>query len=452
MRPLARLIVTGAILGSIVLGAGPALAHGIGGRSDLPVPLSYFLAGAAAVLILSFLVLAVLWPQPRLQGGPARRALTERWPEAAASLLRVVGVLALVLVIAAGLFGTDNSSRNIAPVLVWVVFWLVVPFLAALTGDIYSHLNPWRTLTTALGLGDRERAEAVARLGVWPAVVAFLGFAWLELVWPTPGSPATLGVAATAYTVAMVGVVAWGGRTSGLQIADAFTTYNRVISSIAPLGRSSEGRLVWRGWLRALPTLPAWPGLAFFVVAMIGTVTYDGLASTPWWAETFGDRAGSMWFETAGFVTVIAVLGLGYLAASAAAARLSDDPGQTAAAVARSFAHTLVPIALAYAFAHYFTLILFEGQLLISAASDPFGLGWDLFGTVDRRISFFLAPTAVWYVQVAAIVIGHLIGVVLAHDRALAVFPPARAVRTQYAMLVLMVGLTGLGLVILAAG
>jgi hypothetical protein len=110
----------------------------------------------------------------------------------------------------------------------------------------------------------------------------------------------------------------------------------------------------------------------------------------------------------------------------------------------------LVPIALAYAVAHYFSLILFEGQQVISSVSDPFGLGWDLFGTRGYKINFFLAPEAIWYIQVAAIVGGHLTGVVLAHDRALSDFPGASAVRSQYAMLVLMVCLTGLGLLILA--
>ncbi len=127
--------------------------------------------------------------------------------------------------------------------------------------------------------------------------------------------------------------------------------------------------------------------------------------------------------------------------------------GWTTGAVALRFAHSLVPIAFAYAFAHYFTLVLFEGQYLISSLSDPFGLGWDLFGTADRRPDFtLLAPATVWYLQVAVVVLGHVAGVVLAHDRALSDFPPQTAVRSQYAMLVLMVGLTGLALVILAAG
>jgi hypothetical protein len=191
--------------------------------------------------------------------------------------------------------------------------------------------------------------------------------------------------------------------------------------------------------------------LTFFVVLMIGTVSYDGLSGTQWWRDLLRQASGEVWAETLGLLAVSAAIGTAYWVAALAAVRLAEDdrsPGEVAA----SFAHTLVPIALAYAFAHYFTLVLFEGQLLLSTLSDPFGQGWDLFGTADRAINYWISPTVIWYVQVATIVVGHVTGVILAHDRALAIFKPVRAVRSQYAMLGLMVALTSLGLTILAAG
>jgi hypothetical protein len=144
------------------------------------------------------------------------------------------------------------------------------------------------------------------------------------------------------------------------------------------------------------------------------------------------------------------VIGLAYFLACAAAARVGDNPSLSAVTVATRFAHTLVPIAAAYAFAHYFTLVIFEGQSIISAAADPFGLGWNLGGGRNYKIDFFLSAIPVWYVQVVTIVSGHVAGVILAHDRALADWKGVGAVRSQYAMLTLMVLLTGLGLLILA--
>jgi hypothetical protein len=429
-----------------------AMAHGIGGRLDLPVPLSYFLVGAGVVLVISFVALAVLWPEPRLQDGPrhdvARLTVRRSW------VLPTLGLIALLLVIGQlipPLFGleTDPTRPTIAPVLVWVVFWLVVPFAGAVIGDWYTDINPWRTLARGVRIGPAERTGLLDRLGVWPAVVILLAFTWLELVYPDSGSPVALGAAALVYSLFLLGAMAYAGRETGLAVFDAFTPYNRLFSAISPLGRRADGRLVWRGWMRALTVLPAWPGLPALVVAAIGTVTYDGASATEWFTGLVGDFGQAMAGETLLLVGCVLAIGAAYWIASWVAARLVGA-GWTASSVAARFAHTLVPIALAYALAHYLTLIIFEGQQLISAVSDPFALGWDLFGTADRKIDFFITSAEpVWYAQVAVIVTGHVLGVILAHDRALKDFG-REAVRSQYAMLLLMVALTTLGLLILA--
>lgn len=448
-----RAAVCGAVTVAVLALPGVASAHGIGGRSDLPVPLEYFLVGGAVVLLLSFGALAVLWPTPRLQDGPRHRG--NGWEVAPWVSLVVAGcgVFGLLLFIVAGLFGDSSARSNIAPVGLWVVLWLALPFLAAVLGNFWAALNPWRALGRAAAL---DGPSGPGPYGVWPATLAFLAIVWLELVYPRSGDPGALGLAAAIYTVLILGVAARVGIDRAVTSSEAFTVYHRLLSAIAPFGRRPDGRVGRRGWLRALPVLPEWPGLVAFVVAMIGTVTYDGLSGTPWWDDLsfalVGTARHSMWFQTLALVAVVAVVGTAYMTASWWAARIAGPGALGASAVARSFAHTLVPIALAYAFAHYFTLIAFEGQLLVPALSDPIGLGWNLFGTIDYRPNYtWIPPVAAWYVQLAAIVGGHVIGVVLAHDRALAVFPGPRAVRSQYAMLTLMVGLTALGLTVLAS-
>lgn len=423
----------------------PALAHGLGGRTDLPVPLGYAVAGALSVLIVTFVALVRLWPQPRMQESPVLRPIRfPAWRRLAAAL-RWLGIFVLVVLVTTGLFGADNSVRNPAPVLMWVGFWLLVPFASAAVGDLYRLMNPWDLLAKA----GPPRRMWPRSLGVWPAVILFVAFVWVELIYPRAADP--VAVAAIVLIFGLLMVLSADRWEGGLDGFDPFRTYNGLVSAIAPIQLSPEASPQWRGWLRALPLLPARPGLTAFVVTMIATVTYDGLSATAWYDRTFGSFGGSLAGSSLLLLATVGLLGLAYTVACWAAARQAS--GQwTTSTVAQRFAHTLVPIGFAYAFAHYFTLVVFEGQLLVSTLSDPFGRGWNLLGTTGRSVDFtLLSPNAIWWVQMAVIVLGHVAGVVLAHDRALSDFSGVTAVRSQYVMLVLMVLLTALGLVILSA-
>jgi len=451
---LSRRVAAVALTTGLLVAAVPsrAVAHGIGGRLDLPVPLSFFVVAAGLALVISFLALSALWPDPRLQDGPRHRRLgwSARWP---AAVLGVLGVAALLLVvgqIVPPLVGLERVRGRpaIAPVLVFVVMWLVVPFASSVVGNWYAAINPWANLARWSGLGSGVDRPATPDLGVWPATFAFVAFAWFELISPDAGNVTALGLAALLYSFYVFLFIGWLGRDRGIVSADLFTTYNRVFSAISPLGRDQDGSLVWRGWLRSLPVMREWNGLATFILVAIGTVSYDGASGTAWFRNFTGDFGTTLAGQTLLLLgTVAAVVGAYWLASWTAARMVGET---TASTVSRRFAHTLVPIALAYAVAHYATLIIFEGQQIVAAISDPFGLGWNVFGTADRTVDYFVtASEPIWYFQVVAIVVGHVLGVVLAHDRALADFGK-NAVRSQYAMLLLMVGLTSLGLLILA--
>jgi hypothetical protein len=371
------------------------------------------------------------------------------------AILRWLGVVGLLLAILGGVSalvtGADSTgTRNIAPVTLWVFFWLLVPFASVLLGNLYTGINPWRTLGSWLGIGERETNRPAARLGVWPAALGLVAFAWLELVYPDAALPSTIAIAALVYSLYLLILMAMYGRESALASFDIFTPYNRLFSSIGPWGRDADGHLVRRRWLHALPALPEWKGLSGLLVVMIATVSFDGLSNTVGYEAVTGNFGLSVEGRTLYLVLSCLLVGGAYYVACWAAARLASDSQITTGRVAARFAHTLVPIAFAYSFAHYFTLVIFEGQSIISAAADPFGLGWNLFGGRDYKIDFFLGAIPVWYIQLATIIGGHIAGVVLAHDRALADFRGIGAVRSQYAMLVLMVLLTGLGLFILA--
>jgi hypothetical protein len=195
-----------------------------------------------------------------------------------------------------------------------------------------------------------------------------------------------------------------------------------------------------------------------FVLVLLSTVTFDGFTATPAWeaihralAPALGRPGGISGLGTAGLLAFPALFLGVYGVFSAGMARAAGVPGATGR-VARAFVFSLVPIAIGYHLAHYFTFLLIQGQRIIPLASDPLGLGWDLLGTAAHQPDIgIVGARFAWYTAVTAIVVGHIMAVYVAHVIALREFPSRRrALASQYPMLVLMLGYTMVSLWILA--
>jgi hypothetical protein len=295
------------------------------------------------------------------------------------------------------------------------------------------------------------------RLGRWPAVAGLFVFAFFELCWGQGNDPQVLGVAALVYfAVQLVGMGLYGVEPWSRR-GDAFGVYFGLFAALSPVARR-DGRLVLRPPLAGLPRLERSAGTVALLCVAIGSTIFDGAKEGP----LFGGAVPHLqdFFESVGFSTGAAleagfVVGLVVciaLVATVYAVGVRGMPRVAGASVSRSFAHSLVPIVVAYVVAHYFSLLAYNGQLLWRLASDPLGDGSDLFGGAGSSIDYgVVSATAIWYVQVAALVTGHVCGLVLAHDRALALYPsPRAAVRSQVIMLVVMVAFTCLGLWLLS--
>ncbi|HYM64237.1 MAG TPA: hypothetical protein VES61_06115 [Gaiellaceae bacterium] len=451
----------------MTVAAFTVLAHGIGGIRDLPVPGWLFLYGAAVVLVVSFVALGTLWRRPLLErpeaGSPLPPALQRVLLSRALRVgLGGISFALLVLVALTALLGERSPLQNLAPTFVYVVFWLGLVPVVVLLGNVWPLVNPWRAaadavawLWTRTGRSEEPVLEYPAWLGLWPGAVLLASFTALELTYSDPSDPRALALAICLYSAIVWMGMAVFGRRAWLANGEAFSVYFGLLGRISPLAlrRGERGReIVARPPLTGLASLRARPGTLAFVAAMLGSVAFDGISRTAWWVNRSLQlsNVSGMLFNLAGLLGAIALVALAYLAAVTAARMVAHRE----ASLAGAFVASLVPIALAYAVAHYFSLLVLQGQFAITLASDPFGRGWDLLGTSDFRPRLgILSPNLIWYVQVAALVVGHVIGLMVAHDRALSLFRSAQTtVRTQYAMLALMVLYTVGGLWLLSNG
>lgn len=441
-----------------MLTSGHLLAHGVGSREDLPIPLSYALVGAAVALVVSFLALGVLWREPRLRPRQAGVPL----PEAVQRVLdarpvriglRIFGVVALAYVAMAAFLGRDDALNPTAGS-VFVLFWIGVPLLSVLLGPVWRLVSPGRALHQGLsrGLGTRPEnglAGYPRRLGYWPAALMLLAFTWLELVAPDNTALRTLRTALVLYlAVALLAGAYWGSRWFGR--GDGFEVLSSLLGRLAPLGRRGDGRLVLRDPLSGAAGTPIAPGLFAVVGTMLGSTLYDSFSASPWWVGHVQESSiNPRLLETTALVAVVVlVTGLFVVAASLSGRSAGLSPRRAVG----QFSHTLVPIIVGYLIAHYWSLLVLIGQQTVIQLSDPLGNGSNWLGTGNRAIDPTLAnATFVAVLQVVAVVVGHVLGVVLAHDRAVRLLPRRHAVVGQLPMLALMVTYTVGGLMLLFA-
>jgi hypothetical protein len=409
------------------------------------------LYGGGAAVLISFAALLLFWRKPKMGDSSSGRALADVVQGAVDSSavrrgLQILALAVAVFVTVVAFAGPDETSRNIAPWAVYVTFWVGLVPVSLLLGPVWRIVNPLRLVHRALrGIaGPARAAETLPRLGLWPGAVSLAVFVWLELVPPQRAEPATVGWFLVLYAVIHTAAGFWFGE-GWFARGDGFEVYSTLLGRLSPFGRRDDGRLVLRNPLTNVMTTPAEPGLAAVVVVLLGSTAFDGLSRTVYWQTGPGaanDAASGTW----GLATMIAVVAVLYVGGTRLSGRLSHLPLRKQP---RVFAATVIPIAVGYTIAHYFSLLLLDGQTTWILLSNPFGLdGVDLFGTYGNRVDLTaVSADTIAYVQVGGVVAGHVLGVTLAHEQALRVAPRAPA-SDQLPLVVVMVMFTfgGLGL------
>ena len=466
-RPEGGNLCRSALAATLAAFPSTALAHGTEGGIVLLLPTGYYLAGAALAVAASFLLLAVLPARlvERLAGMRLRLGTVPDVPYAPTSAIAFVFLALLVL---AGFLGSRDPVANPLPTMIWTIWWVCLTVIQAVTGPLWPHLNPWTGILALLGRHGREPlAMLPARIGHFIAILQFAAFAWFELVDLAPSDPDRLAAAIVVYFLFnLLGAMVFGER-DWMARAEPFSIFFGLIGGLSPLAREDEApnrtrlSLVWPGrQLVGHPPLPL-PAVLFLLLTL-STVSFDGLSRTFLWFGAIGvnplefpGRSAVMRSGTLGMIGTFAALSGAFLATVALGSAMAGKPALWRAAAGR-LVHSIVPIALAFQAAHYLTNVLVDGQNAAIAMSDPFGLGWNLFGTAGWHMTTSFLNTLdgvklIFNTETIVIALGHVVGIVMAHLIAMEVFEsPRKAVISQIPLAALMVFYTGFGLWLLS--
>jgi len=504
-----KIVLPGAAVAGSLL-AWPAYAHGFGERTELPVPLGYFLVGAGLAVALSFVLISVLVKITAEASYWRFNLIGFSWPRTTLASplallpIKLLSVFLLGLVIATGFGGDSSPLLNFAPTFVWIIWWVGLAIGVALIGNIWALINPWKIVfgwaegAYRLARPNHELSlgkEYPAKYGIWPALVLFLIYTWIQDAYPKSDVPAQIATIVVIYSVITLGGMTIFGKHQWLKKGEAFSVVFGLLSRFSVtevkvndqescqacstecldlegecidcyecFERSTDREINLRPFAIGLGrNEPVTNDVLALVVLMLATVTYDGFSATPPWerfqtfvVNLFGSGGGEIFnslllADTLGVLFVPLGFFLVYLFFSKIMSFLVK--GEVGALeMARLFAFSLIPIALAYNIAHFITLLLVQGQLIIPLISDPFGSGWDLFGTVDYWLNISIINARIlWFLSVALIVLGHVLAVYLAHRVAVRTFSSrAMVLKSQYPMLALMVVYTIISLWIVA--
>jgi hypothetical protein len=435
------------------------LAHGIGGAKDLPIPAELAIAGAAAALAVSFIVLALAWRRPRFDAATAGRP-APRWVRSLVDggllpgLARVLGLVFFCFVTWTAIAGPDlliNPTFGVVYVFLWVG---IVP-ASLLFGPFYRAVSPVRTVHLLISRALRvDPQRGVLTLpgwvGYWPAAAGLFAFVWLELVYPESTYLAPVRLWFAIYlTVTVLGAAVFG--SGWLSRADPFEVYSTLVGRLSVWGRRADGTLSVRSPLANLDGVRDRPGLVAVVAVLFGSTAFDSFKdSNVWLRYTQSLQVNVAALNTVVMLALCLLVGLTFTAATVATAS-AEVPRRRLPAL---FAHSVVPIIVGYMVAHYLSYFVETGQQTLIQLSDPMGTGADLFGTADWEVDYWLSthPTFLATTKVLAVVTGHVLGVIAAHDRAVRLLPRRHQLTGQLPLLVVMVFYTVSGLYLLFGG
>ena len=406
-----------------------SLNHGVVNVGDLPIPFDIVLNSSALVVLITFVYLKVSWKESIIT--PRQEVFNDKQN----FIGKLFGIIILFLLVAPGIFGDESSKTSVAPLILWVFLWIGVPVLGLLFGDIYSKFNPLNLFSL-----KSDKPESV-----YFACILFIGLTWFELVWRRPGNPLNIAIVLITLFIC-VNLLRYFLKKSLIEV-DPLLLLHYLYSKL----KLFNSKPYFRSLLDNIGNLAKLKGIEYFVLLMIGTVTYDGLRETTFWYNQFGSRTDDMGFSTMMFLIMNLGTILFYRFACFFAIKVGGSDLELNH-VSNLFGHTMLPIAFAYHVTHYLTLLLFESQTFFYRFNDPIGIGMNILNVEEPTINYFIEPLVIWGIQVAVTLLGHMLSVVLAHDLAVKLFGHQQSDKTQYIFLFITVALTLQALFVLSVG
>ena len=441
-----------------------AYAHGFGSKIDLPIPGYLYWFGGGAAVIASFAIISLFvrskahddsYRTYNLRNVGIVDALYRN--KSLLNVFKVISVSLLILTILTGVLGSQFPVKNFAPTFVWVVWWGGFIWLHILFGDSWNFVNPWKNIFELIKFDEKPLRQYPDKLKSWPAFGFFLIFAWIELVYPTPAHPQFLGNIIFVYSIIVLAGMRVFGKDKWLDNCEPFTVFFNFVSSFSATRVTSDGKILLRPIASGLLDARYRFDQLCFLILILSVVSFDGLISTLFWYDVIGidafggsGRYDVIYVNTAGImVSFLAFFSIFYSFVAISKAITKTDI--TVLDLAQKFVPALLPISIVYHLAHYSAYFFLNGQLIIKLISDPFGFGWDIFGTSSYEIVRTIDFIFLWNYQVAVIVIGHILSVYIAHRISLRVFKDGKkSIMSQAPILLLMVGYTILGLWLLS--
>ncbi|HSX31709.1 MAG TPA: hypothetical protein VLF43_00465 [Candidatus Saccharimonadales bacterium] len=422
-------------------------AHAFGQRYDLPLPLWLYIYGGAAAVVVSFAVVGYFLDKKRITASKLR--LLGTVPQWVRAMLAAVSLVLFSFVVLTGLVGSQVAVENLNVTIFWIIFLLGFTYITLLAGNWWPYIRPSSTIVSLLerlaGTPFGPIAQYPKWLGYYPALLTYGGLIWLELLSSGYGVvPQNLSWILLGYTaVSAAGQIIFG--RDWYRYGDLFSVFFKIVGKIAP-PTIKQGKLYARTPFAGLLQQQTWrPGIVLFVLFMLSSTAFDGLRDTKVFA-----RITTVPHDL--FLIIIPCVFLVLYGLCMAIMRALSRTKLSVMQLAATFSLSIVPIAVAYNIAHYWTLLLVQGQRIVALMSDPFGWNWDSFGTAGHKIDVgIVGAGTVWYSQVTIIVLGHIAAVYIAHRIALNLYPTTKqALTSQYPMLLLMVVYTMASLWIIA--